>query len=288
MKKLTLRDLKKMKKESIPITASTAFDYAAIHVAEEAEIDILIPDDYVMATAVFGGSSSIPIRMEEVLFYLKSLVQTVKRAFIVAPLPFEAYRLSNEETIRNAARLMKVGADSVVIQGAGVMIERVRAMTEVGVLCLGHLGYMPHYAKSLGPERVVGDSAEEAAEIYRTALELEKAGAWGVLLQDVPKELVEKIKEDTDLITIGAGITAECDGYRVIGHDILGWVMPEKPLMSVQYANFFERAVAALNTHCAEVQKFEFPTEKHTFVIPDEEYDLFVKEIEKGDASNGR
>ncbi len=281
VKKLTLRDLRAKKANGERITCSTAYDYASIQLAEQAEMDILLPSDFGIGTILLGYATSLPVTMEAVIFYVEALVKSAKRGFILAPMPFGSYQVSDEEAVRNGARLLKIGADAVKLEGGGKTIDRVRAMSEVGIPCVGHLGYTPQLAKSLGEERVVGDTAEEAEQLLRDAQALEQAGAWGLLLENVPQRVAQVITERTGLITIAGGGTRGCDGNMVMVHDLVGWPLENKPLFSVQYANFFERAVAALDRHYDEVQALEFPTAKHTFRIPDEAYDQFLTEIGK-------
>jgi 3-methyl-2-oxobutanoate hydroxymethyltransferase len=217
--------------------------------------------------------------MEHVLFYLHALARLVEHAFILCPMPFGSYQTSNEDALHHASRLMKAGAESLKLEGGGSTIERVQALAEVGIPCAGHLGYTPQQFHCLGGQRVVGDTAEEAYQLCQDALGLEEAGAWGVILQNVPDPVARTVRERSGLITIGAGGTRGCDGQMAPIHDLLGWPQRVKPLFSVQYGDFFNRAVAALNRHCAEVQELRFPSKEHTFSISEDEFDAFTKQI---------
>lgn len=281
MKRLTLQDLQTFKATGEAITCVTAYDYAGIQMAEDAEIDILIPHDWGIGTALFGQTSSSSVTIEHVLFYLKGIVQSVRRAYILAPLPYGAYEISNEQAIRNAAKLIKEGADSVILQGSGIVLERIVSLTEVGIPCMGYLGYTPQQVKKLGHERVVGDTAQEAVTLFNDTIAMEKAGAWGVILQNVPELIAKEITDRTKLITIGLGGTRGCNGQMALMHDLLGWPLDTMPLFSIKYADFFHRGLAALNTYYNEVQNLVFPEAQHTFAIADADYELFLKEIKK-------
>ena len=280
-KKLTLRDLNEMKAVGEPITAATAYDYASIRLVEEAEIDLLVPADWGMATTLLGYPSALQATIEQVLLYVGALGRLVQHGFILAPLPFGTYQVSNEDAALNASRLMRAGADSVILEGGGSAVERVRALTEMGIPCAGHLGYLPQQVHRLGGERVVGGTAEEAVVLHQDVLALQDAGAWGVLLHNVPARVARTITKETPLITIGAGGTTGCDGQLVITHDLLGWPQRIRPMFSVQYADFFGRAVAAVNRWREEVQSLQFPTEDHTFSISEEEFEAFLKETDE-------
>lgn len=281
MARLTLRNLKDMKAGD-PITAATAFDYAGIRLIEEAEIDIVVPCDWTLSTILLGNPTPAQVTVEHILFYIKAQARLVDRAFILAPMPFGSHETSNEDALGNATLLIKAGADAVKLEGAGPTIDRVSALSIMGIPCCGHLGYTPQKAKWLGVERVFGEEAEEAQSIYNDALSLEDAGAWGVVLHNVPERVASVITERTNLITIGAGGTHGtrcCNGQLVITHDLLGWPMSRKPMFSIAYANFAERAITALNRHVAEVQALKFPEPQHTFKISDDEFDAFLAEI---------
>lgn len=279
MPKLTLRNLRAMKADGKPVTAATAFDFASIRLVEEAEIDIIIPCDWSLSTTLLGNRTALQITLEHVLLYVRGLARLAERGFVLAPMPFGTYQVSNEDAARNATQLMKAEADAVKLEGGGPTIERVRALAEMGIPCCGHLGYTPQCESWLGGERVVGDTSHKAASIYRDAKALQEAGAWGLILQNVPEEVARTITERTSLITLGAGGTRGCNGQFVLTHDLVGWPMHMEPLFSVRRADFAGRAVAALNRHYDEVQASEFPGAEHTFKIPDDEFAAFLKEI---------
>jgi 3-methyl-2-oxobutanoate hydroxymethyltransferase len=279
LKNITLRELRSMKDQAVPITGCTAYDYAGIRVAEDAGMDLLIPDDWGIGTTLQADASSLVVRMEDILFYLKGLVRNSTSAFILAPMPFGSYIKSNEDTIRNATRLMKEGAEAVVLQGGGITIEQVQALAEVGVPVFGYLGYTPHRVNQLGGERAFGLSSTEAGQILNDALALEKAGAFGVILHHVTERVTKAVTEKTNLITLGMGETRGADGYIALFHDIIGWPQYVKPKLSIDYGNFTADAREALDRHVDEVQALEFPTEKNTFKIADEEFGMFLKEI---------
>lgn len=279
MKKLTLRDLRAMKAAGEYIAAATAYDYAGIRLAEEAQIDMLVPSDWEMGVTLLGYPSALQVTLEQVLLYLGAIARLAERAYILAPLPFGCYQAGTEDTIRNAATLIKAGADAIVLEGGGPVVERIRALVAMGIPCAGYLGYLPQQAGQFGGERIVGAAAGEAATLYQQACALSEAGAWGILLHNVPEAVARTIGVRTGLLTIGVGGTSGCDGYLVMTHDLLGWPQAQPPLFTAGSHEFFDRAVAALNRHVGEVQRLEFPTEAHTFAIPEDEFTAFLRAV---------
>ena len=279
MKKITLRDLRVMKEQGEPIAGCTAYEYAGIRVVEEAGMNLLYPDDWALGTTIQGGSDALMVRMEDVLFYLRGLVRNSNTAFILAPMPFGTFSESNEQSIRNATCLMKEGAEAVVLQGGGTTIERVQGLSEIGVPVLGYLGYTPQRIKEMGGERTFGATSREAMELLNDAIALEEAGAFGLILHHVTERVAGIVREKTGLITLGMGETRGTDGYIALFHDIVGWPQHVKPKLSIDNGNFTSDAREAMNRHIDEVQKLEFPTEKNTFKIADEEFEVFLREM---------
>ena len=276
MKKLTIRDLQNMKVRGEPIAVATAYDYVTTKLVEAAEIEVVLVSDWGIATTLLGYPSALQVKWDEVLFYLKAVTRLVEHAFIVGAMPFGSHNVSNVEAVRNAALLMKAGADAVKLEGAGQMVERVRAISQTGIICVAHLGATPQLVKQLGALPQVGQTAEDAAQLLKDAELLEDAGAFALILDGVPDRVAEVIARKTKLITIGAEGTAGCDGQMLTTHSILGMPEAVPSLFSSHYANFYDRMLAAVNAWAAEVRSLQFPTKKQTFTIPDEEFQRFL------------
>ena len=279
-KKLTIRDLQSMKGCSEPIAVATAYDYVTTKLVEAAGIEVILVSDWGIATTLLGYPTALQVKWDEVLFYLQGVCRIAQRAVVVGSLPFGSYQLSNLDAVRNAAQFMKAGADVVKVEGAGPAIDRVRAISEAGIICVGHLGATPHYVKRRGGLYPLGKSAEEAAQLAEDAQALEEAGAWALILEGVPGRVAEVICQKTSLIVIGAGGTPGCDGQMLTTHSILGMPEAVPPLFTRRYADFEGRMLDAVNAWCAEVRDMEFPTEKQTFGIKDEQFGRFVDMID--------
>jgi len=278
-KKLTIADLRGMKERGEPIAVTTAHDYVTTKLVDEAEIDAVLVSDWSVATSVLGYATALQAKWDEVLFYLQGVCRIVEHAVVIGSLPFGSYHVSDAEAVRNAARLMKAGADTVKVEGAGPIIDRAHAISQAGILCVGHLGATPHSVKRRSGLCPFGQKAEEAAQLVKDAQALAQAGAWAIMLEGVPDRVAEIVCRKTNAIIIGAGGTSDCDGQMLTIYSILGMPEAVSPLFSRQYADFEGSMLAALNAWCAEVRNLEFPTEKQTFDIKDEQFERFLEVI---------
>jgi len=269
-----------MKERGEPIAVATAYDYVTTKLIEAAEIEVILVSDWGIATTLLGYPTALPLKWDEVLFYLQGVCRIAQSAVVVGSLPFGSYQLSNLEAVHNAAQFMKAGADAVKVEGAGTTIDRVHAISEAGIICIGHLGATPHYVKQRGGLHPVGQTAEEAVQLIREGQALAEAGAWALILEGVPDRVAEVICRKTNLIVIGAGGTSGGDGQMLTTHSILGMPEAVPPLFSRQYADFEGRMGEALNAWCAEVRNLQFPTEKQTFGIKDEQFERFLDMID--------
>jgi 3-methyl-2-oxobutanoate hydroxymethyltransferase len=278
-KKLTIRDLRSRKAHGEPIAVATAFDYVTTKLVEEGEIDVVLVSDWAVATTLLGYPSALHVKWDEVLFYLKAVARLVQYAFVVGAMPFGSYNVSDVEAVRNASLFMKAGADAVKLEGAGQTVDRIRAISRTGTICVAHLGATAHQEKQLSGLHPVGQTAAEAAQLVEDAQLLVEAGAFALILEGMPERVAEVIREKTEVITFGAGGTPGCDGQMLTTHSILG--MPEAvlPLFSRHYADFYDRMLTGVNAWAAEVRGVQFPTAKQTFTIADAEFERFLDMI---------
>ena len=189
IKKLTIFDIKSMKSRGEKISATTAFDFNMACIAEEAGIELIVTGAAMMVMA--GRKNTLSAGMDDTVFHLKLIQNGIKRAIVQCGMPFGSYQVSNEKAVENAIRLVKEGADSVKLEGAGVIADRVHAINSAGIPVASHLGMTPHSLSKIGGFRAVGKTAEEAMQIYKDAKLLQDAGAWNIELECVPFKVAE-------------------------------------------------------------------------------------------------
>ena len=278
--KLTIRDLQRMRERSEPIAVATAYDYVTTKLIEAAGIEVALVSDWGIATTLLGYRMSSQVTWDEALFYLTGVCRIAESAWIVGSLPFGSYQVSDGQAVRNAAKIMKAGADAVMLEGLACSVDRVRSISRSGIICVVYLGATPHYRRIMGGRSSLGQTAEEAAQLVREAQELEEAGASVLILEGIPHRVAVTIGQRTDLVTVGSGGTRGCDGQLLTTHSVLGMPEAMSPMLLRTYADFESRMLTALDEWCSEVRSSDFPTSKQTFSIKDDEFERFMGMIQ--------
>ncbi|WZL75071.1 3-methyl-2-oxobutanoate hydroxymethyltransferase [Clostridiaceae bacterium 35-E11] len=265
MAKVTTQKLKKMKEKGEKISMTTAYDYPTAYFVDKAGIEIILVGDS-LAMTVLGFDSTVPVTMDEMLHHIKPVVKGAPNPLIVGDLPFGSYNVSKEQAIMNATRLMKEGGcDTVKLEGGVEMAEVVKAIVDAGVPVMGHIGLTPQTVSKLGGFKVQGKGAEAAEALLEDALALERAGAWGLILECIPEELGKLITQKVSIPTIGIGGGRHCDGQVLVFHDMFGLFEKFLPKFVKQYANLGEEIVKGLEVFKAEVREGKFPEDAHVF-----------------------
>ncbi|HEX7065689.1 MAG TPA: 3-methyl-2-oxobutanoate hydroxymethyltransferase [Bacillales bacterium] len=264
-------DFKKMKREQEAVAMVTAYDYPSAKLAEEAGVDMILVGDSAGNT-VLGYDSTVPVTLEDMIVLTKAVTRGARDTFIVTDMPFMTFHISEAETLRNAQRLVQeAGAHAVKVEGAGRVATMIERLTSSGVPVVAHLGLTPQSVGVLGGHKVQGKGAEEARKLIEDAKEVEKAGAFALVLECVPRQLAERISEEIDIPTIGIGAGAGTDGQVLVYHDIIGYGGEWSPKFVKRYANVSETIRTALGDYVHEVKDRRFPEEQHTFTMKEEE-----------------
>lgn len=222
MKKATIRDLRDSKAESKPISWLTCYDYSFAKALGDTELDMILVGDSGGMVAL-GYSDTAPVTMDEMLQMAKAVRRGAPNKFIVGDMPKGSYEQSDGMAIMNAMRFVKeAGCDAVKLEGAGMMADRIRAITSSGIAVIGHVGLTPQSTSLLGGYRVVGRDSREKSEIISQIASIEAAGAVGVLLEATPPNLARNLATGEDFLVLGIGAGPEVDGQLLILHDMLG------------------------------------------------------------------
>ncbi len=265
MAKITTQKLKKMKETGEKISMTTAYDYPTAYLVDKAGIEIILVGDS-LAMTVLGHDSTVPVTMEEMLHHIRPVVKGAPNPLIVGDLPFGSYNVSKEQAIINSTRLMKEGGcDVVKLEGGIEVADTVKAIVDAGIPVMGHIGLTPQTVSKMGGFKVQGKSAEAAQMLVDDALALEKAGAWGLIVEGVPEEVGKLITQKVSIPTVGIGGGRYCDGQVLVFHDMFGLFEKFLPKFVKQYAQLGEEIVKGLEEFKKEVREGEFPTDAHVF-----------------------
>jgi 3-methyl-2-oxobutanoate hydroxymethyltransferase len=259
--RVTINDLKEMKRRGEKIAMLTAYDYTTAKALDAAGIPIILVGDS-LGQVMLGYETTIPVTMEEMLHHTRAVVRGTERALIVFDMPFMSFQVSPEEALRNAG-----GAQAVKLEGGQVMAETIRRLVSVGIPVMGHIGLTPQSVYQLGGYRVQGRTPEAAERLYRDALALEEAGVFSIVLESVPTPLAKLITERVSVPTIGIGAGPYCDGQVQVIHDLLGLFTDFVPKHAKRYANLAETIREAVLAYQEEVKQGVFPGKEHSYTM---------------------
>ncbi len=265
--RVTIRDLKRMKRDGEKIPMITAYDYTSACLVEKAGIPLILVGDS-LGQVMLGYDSTVPVTMDDMIHHIKTVARGAKRAHIVGDLPFLSYHVSLSDAIRNAGRiLMEGGAQSVKLEGGRSQAETVSRIVESGIPVMGHIGLTPQSVNQLGGYRVQGKSLKAALQLMEDARALEEAGAYAIVLECVPAPLARMISERVKVPTIGIGAGVGCDGQVQVFHDLLGLYQDFTPRHARKYANLGDAIVEATSDYISDVRADLFPTDKESYTL---------------------
>lgn len=277
-KKITLPDLFKKKKKGIPITMLTCYDYPTAYFQEEAGIDIILVGDSLGMT-MLGYDSTLPVTMNDMLRHAQAVRRGSPNSWLIGDMPYMTYQPCVEDAIRNAGRFMAEAAcDAIKLEGGIEILDKVKGIISAGIPVMGHLGLTPQSAGALGGFRVQGKGALQAKKIVESALALDEAGVFAILLEMVPdrvcKLITEKVK-DCIIISLGSG--ADAHGQLLIYHDMFCLYPKFKPKMAKVFGDAGGVILEGLKGYVNEVTGKSFPQPGNYFGMKDEEYEELVK-----------
>jgi 3-methyl-2-oxobutanoate hydroxymethyltransferase len=217
---------------------------------------------------VMGHENTLAVTVDEMLHHTRAVRRGVRRALVVADMPFGSYHGSVSEGVANAVRFVKeAGAEAVKIEGA--RIELVRALTEAEIPVVGHLGLTPQSIHQMGGYRVQGRSADAALQLQADAVALAEAGAGAIVLEGVPREVAARITAALSVPTIGIGAGPECDGQILVFHDLLGLTFAPQAKFVRRYAEIGGVIRSAVESYKVDVEKRRFPSDEESYHLPE-------------------
>lgn len=249
------------------IVGITAYDYISAKVASEAGVDFLLIGDSA-SMVMLGYPDTFPITMEEMLIFCQAVSRGAPEVLRIGDMPFMSYQVSPEQAVYNAGRFVKEGrCHAVKVEGGLEVVPIVKAIVRAGIPVLAHIGVTPQRSMELGGLKVQGRDFETAKELLESALALEEAGAFAIILECIPSELSRLITEKLQIPTIGIGAGPHTDGQILVFHDVCGLYTEMRPKFVKSYLNGYELFKKAIENYKKEIKEGFFPEEKHSFRI---------------------
>jgi len=264
-KSVSVHELLAMKERGERIVCLTCYDALFARLLDESGVDILLVGDSVNQVLA-GGETTLSATLEQMIYHTRIVRRGASRALVVCDLPFLSYQISKEEAIRNAGRVMaETGCHAVKLEGGKPMAQTVRALVDVGIPVMGHLGLTPQSVHALGGYRVQGRDEKTAERLKEDAKALEDAGAFAIVLELVPAPLASQITKSLTIPTIGIGAGPACDGQVLVLHDMLGLNDKFVAKFVKRYAALAEDVREAVRLYAAEVREGRYPGPEHSF-----------------------
>lgn len=267
-KKKNIVDFYQMKKDKQQVTWITAYDFPMASFVEAAGLDMILVGDS-LGMVVLGYSGTNPVTMEDCISHCQAVRRGAPNTWVVGDMPFMSYQISDESAVMNAGRFIKeAGMDCIKLEGGVRVASRIRAITDAGILVIGHIGLTPQSSGQLGGFKAQGRDVPNARSLIKDALAVQEAGAYAILVEAVPPEVTAFIQKllHIPVYSIGAG---PADGQLMICGDLLGMFQAFTPKFVKKYANVAEIETNALKEYAADVRTGAFPDDDHVYHILD-------------------
>jgi 3-methyl-2-oxobutanoate hydroxymethyltransferase len=263
-KRVRTHHLREMKQRGEKFTMLTAYEQYAAQTFDEAGIDVLLVGDSA-SNNVFANETSLPVTVDELIPLARAVSRSVRRALVVADLPFGSYQASPEQAYLTAVRFMKeANAHAVKLEGGLEMVAQVRKLTEGGIPVMAHIGFTPQSEHNLGGYRVQG-RGDAAARVVEEARGMEAAGAFAVVMEMVPGDVAAEVTKAVSIPTIGIGAGVDCDGQVLVWQDAFGLRTGRMAKFVKQYADLHGVLLEAARSYADDVRAGAFPGPEHTF-----------------------
>jgi 3-methyl-2-oxobutanoate hydroxymethyltransferase len=264
-RKKTVLDIQKMKVEGEKIAVLTCYDFPTARILDNCGIDIMLVGDSA-GVVIAGYENTLPVTVDEMIYHTRAVMRAEPKALVIADMPFLSYQVDLSEARRNAGRLIKEGgAAAVKLEGGEHVSHVIRAIVDMDIPVMAHIGLTPQSIHRMGGYKVQGKTDLQAETLFADALAIEAAGAFAVVLEGIPQKLAARITAELTIPTIGIGAGPHCDGQVLVIHDILGLCEKYSPKFVKKYVELRPIIADAVTRYIAEVKEEEFPTEANSF-----------------------
>jgi 3-methyl-2-oxobutanoate hydroxymethyltransferase len=264
-----------------PVVMLTAYDYPTAVAEEQAGIDIVLVGDSV-GTNMLGYASEAEVTMDDIVHHTRAVRRGVQNAYLLADMPYHSFE-TPRVALRNARILLEAGADGVKLEGGVDQVGIVRALVAEGIEVCGHIGFTPQTLGSKG--RIQGKTLEQAKLLVESAISLQAAGAFMLVLELVTEDISRLISERLTIPTIGIGSGRFCDGQVLVVTDVLG-ISRVTFKLARRYQEYKNLTLQAIEAYRQDVESHRFPSEENVFATKSEELALVESWLREGGTSS--
>ena len=251
-----------------PLVMVTAYDTPTANVVDAAGVDMILVGDS-LAMVVLGYEDTRSVTTEQMAHHVGAVSRAKPDALIVADMPWMSYHLSTEDAVRNAATLVRSGAEAVKLEGGQNRLDAIEAIANTEIPVMGHLGLTPQSSLKLGGFKVQAKTAEQARDLIQQAKMLESVGCFSIVLEGIPSIVGQEITQAISIPTIGIGAGPDTDGQVLVFHDIVGLASDYLPRFVRQYCDSYDQQVAATAQFAADVRSNDYPKPSESYAGPE-------------------
>ncbi|RDX56691.1 hypothetical protein OH76DRAFT_1336407 [Lentinus brumalis] len=275
-KKVTIQHLHALRASRTPITMLTAYDFPTGRACETHGVDITLVGDS-LAQVCLGYDSTTRLTLDEMLHHIRAVARGSHAPLLVADMPFGTYLASPEDAVRNAVRIVREGgADAVKLEGGLELVDTVRRLTSVGIPVMAHVGLLPQRHVALSGYRLQGRDAESALGVLKSALALEEAGAFAMVLEAIPHALGTYITQRLrHAATIGIGAGSGTDGQVLVWDDLMGTWHGHQAKFVRRFADVKSEVEKGIRAYSEAVRERSFPAGAESYEMPKAQWERF-------------
>ena len=250
-----------------PLVMVTAYDAPGARMADDAGVDLILVGDS-LAMVVLGYEDTLQVTIDDMAHHTAAVARVQPSALVVADMPWMSYHVSVEDTVRNAAQLIRAGASTVKLEGGRKRVPMIEAIVDAEIPVMGHIGLTPQSVHAMGGFKVQGKELDAARALLEDAEALVEAGVFSIVLEGVPDVVAKHITDAIPVPTIGIGAGRHCDGQVLVFHDVLGLQDGIRPKFVRRYASLKADGTEAIAAFAADVRSGAFPSEEETYHLP--------------------
>lgn len=259
----------KVRNGADPLVMVTAYDAPGASMVDDAGADLILVGDS-LAMVVLGYDDTLQVTVDDMAHHTAAVARAKPRALVVGDLPWMSYHVSVEETVRNAAQLIRAGAQCVKLEGGVNRLGMIEALIAAEIPVMGHLGLTPQSVNAFGGFKVQARTTQAALALVDEAKALEHAGVFCIVLEGVPTEVAALVTDALQIPTIGIGAGRGCDGQVLVYHDLLGIEDRLAPKFVRRYADVRSLSVEALRRYADDVRSGAFPAAEESYHLDEE------------------
>ena len=246
-----------------PVVMITAYDYPSGRMVGDTDADMILVGDS-LAMVVLGYDDTLSVTVDDMAHHTAAVARAKPKQLIVGDLPWMSYHVSVEDTVRNAARLIRAGAGAVKLEGGAERLPMVEAIVAAQMPVMGHIGLTPQSVHAMGGFKVQGKTAEAAMALVEEAKALQNAGCFSIVLEGVPRRVADLVTDSLEIPTVGIGAGPGCDGQVLVTEDMLG-MFDRVPRFVKKFDDLAAHVTKAVESYAEGVRNRSFPEEAQTY-----------------------